>query len=58
MLQFLRGRDWALRHKMSWNCFPSLRKELEALMGPGELLTGKNTKAFRGKCIVETLTNR
>ena len=47
----LRGRDWALRHKMFWNCFPSLRTELEALMGPDELLTGKNTKVFRGGCI-------
>jgi hypothetical protein len=37
---------------MFWNCFPSLRKELEALMGPDELLTGKNTKVSRGKCIV------
>ena len=50
ILQLLRGRDWALRHKMFSNCFPSLRKEL-ALMGPGELLTGKNTKVFRGRCI-------
>ena len=40
ILQLLWERDWALRHKMFWNCFPSLRKELEALMGPDELLTG------------------
>ena len=33
------------------NCFASLRKKLEDLMGPDELLTGKNTKVFRGKCI-------
>ena len=51
ILEILRGRDWPLRHKIFWNCFPSLRKELEALMGPDELLTGKNTKVSRGKCI-------
>ena len=51
ILQLLREREWALRHKMFWNCCPNLRKELEALMGPDELLTGKNTKVFRGKCI-------
>ena len=51
ILELLRKRDWPLRHKMFWNCFPSLRTELEALMGPDELLTGKNTKVFRGKCI-------
>ena len=51
ILELLRKRDWLLRHKMFGNCFPSLRTELEALMGPDELLTGKNTKVFRGKCI-------
>ena len=51
ILEILRGRDWALRHQIFGNCFPSLRTELEALMGPDELLTGKNTKVFRGKCI-------
>ncbi len=39
-LQILRERDWALRQKMFWRCFPRLRKELEALMGPDMLLTG------------------
>ena len=51
ILEILRGRDWALRHQIFGNCFPSLRTELEALMGPDELLTGKNTKVFRGRCI-------
>ena len=51
ILEILRGRDWALRHQIFGNCFPSLRTELEALMGPDELLTGKNTKVFRGGCI-------
>ena len=51
ILEILRGRDWPLRHRMFRNCFASLRKELEDLMGPDELLTGKNTKVFRGKCI-------
>ena len=51
ILEILRGRDWALRHTIFGNCFPSLRTELEALMGPDELLTGKNTKVFRGRCI-------
>jgi hypothetical protein len=52
ILELLRQRDWAMRHRMFRNCFATLRKELEALMGPDELLTGKNTKVFRGKCIV------
>ena len=51
ILELLRKRDWLLRHKMFGNCFPSLRAELEALMGPDELLTGKNTKVFRGRYI-------
>ena len=51
IMELLRGRDWPLRHRMFRNCFASLRKELEDLMGPDELLTGKNTKVFRGKCI-------
>ncbi len=51
ILELLRGRDWPLRHNIYWNWFPSLRKELDALMGPDELLTGKNTKVFRGKCL-------
>ena len=51
ILEILRGRDWALRHQIFGKCFPSLRTELEALMGPDELLTGKNTKVFRGRCI-------
>ena len=51
ILEILRGRDWTLRHTIFGNCFPSLRTELEALMGPDELLTGKNTKVFRGRCI-------
>ena len=51
ILEILRGRDWPLRHRIFGNCFPSLRTELEALMGPDELLTGKNTKVFRGRCI-------
>ena len=51
IMELLRKRDWALRHRMFWSCFASLRKELEALMGPDELLTGKNTKVFRGRCI-------
>ena len=50
IMELLRKRGWALRHRMFWNCFASLRKELEAL-GPDELLTGKNTKVFRGRCI-------
>jgi len=51
ILELMRKRDWLLRHKMFGNCSTSLRKELEALMGPDELLTGKNTKVFRGRCI-------
>ena len=51
IMELSRGRDWPLRHRMFRNCFASLRKELEALMGPDELLTAKNTKVFRGKCI-------
>ncbi len=51
ILELLRGRDWPLRHKILWNCFPSLRKELEALMGPDELLTGKNTRSSAGSVL-------
>ncbi len=36
---------------MFWNCFPSLREELETLLGPDELLAGKDSEVFRGKCI-------